>query len=693
MDPFDDEITRLPEEDSKQHAFEVGETFGQFEILSILGRGGMGEVYEAKHVVLGTTYALKVINRDILTDSNRERFKREAQVMAQLLHPNIVQVDDFGETDGYTWLRMALLRGFDYEGGHYASLDALMEAKGALPEPYVRKVLKQVLEGLGFAHAKGMVHRDIKPANVLFDEAGTARVSDFGLVRLAGEDFVQSQVKLTQAGDYEEAATELEGAGSQAGSKTRAILGTYTYMSPEQRKSSEVDHRSDLFAVGLIGFQMLTGEDSSALELPTQIVDGIDPGWDAWVKQAMATSPEKRFSDAGAMIAALPGHVAVEAGAVEAVGNAATATAPPDDGDLRSEIHSLAGADVNARQNKKSAKLWVFLALTAVILVSGLFWVLKPGQGSAPAEESATTTQTKANPVKTTEAAPEKSVPQPQVGQAWTVALPDGPDMEFAWLPAGRFTMGSAVTEANRGDDENEHLVDITKSFWMGKTEVTLAQYAAYLRAARPQGGLDWDDEDRPLTESTYELAGNLYSQSWQQPVVELRWSEARGFCEWVTKVEKKAGRLPEGYVYDLPTEAQWEYASRAGSTGQPAVEQQAESNSAKIGSVAWYAENSGGSTRDVRQKMPNAWGLHDMYGNVYEWCRDRYGPYPPNKSIYRDPTGASTGTRRVLRGGSWANQPDALRAAHRKSAPPGASTVSLGFRVALVPVSASADF
>lgn len=683
MDPFDDEITRLPEEDSKQHAFEVGETFGQFEILSMLGRGGMGEVYEAKHMVLGTTYALKVINRDILTDSNRERFKREAQVMAQLLHPNIVQVDDFGETEGYTWLRMALLRGFDYEGEHYASLDALMEAKGALPEHYVRKVLTQVLEGLGFAHAKGMVHRDIKPANVLFDEEGTARVSDFGLVRLAGEDFIQSQVKLTQAGDYEEAATELEGAGSQAGSKTRAILGTYTYMSPEQRKSSEVDHRSDLFAVGLIGFQMLTGEDSSALELPTQIVDGIDPGWDEWVKQAMATSREKRFSDAGAMIAALPGHVAVEAGAVEADGNAAAATAPSDDGDLRSEIRSLAAADASARQNKKGAKLWVFLALTAVILVSGLFWILKPGQGSSPAQNSAAAgSSVHDSPL----VALPKAVSKPEVGKAWTVTLPNGPNMEFAWLPAGRFTMGSAVTEVNRGEDESEHLVDITKSFWMGKTEVTLAQYAAYLKAARPQGGLDWDNENRPLTESTYELAGNLYSRSWQQPVVELSWNDARGFCEWLTKLEREAGRLPEGYVYDLPTEAQWEYASRAGSKGQPEVEQQAILNPGQIGALAWYAENSGGSTRDVRQKMPNAWGLHDMYGNVYEWCRDRYGPYPPNESIYRDPTGASTGTRRVLRGGSWANQPDALRAAHRKSAPEGASITSLGFRVALVP-------
>ncbi len=684
MDPFDDEVTRLPERETKAHTLEAGQVFGQFEILSMLGRGGMGEVYEARHTVLGTTYALKVINREILTEVNRERFKREAQVMAQLLHPNIVQVDDFGETEGYTWLRMQLLRGFEYEGDNYASLDALMEAKGALPESYVRKVLKQVLQGLRFAHAKGVVHRDIKPSNVLFDGEGTARVTDFGLVRLAGEDFIQSQVKLTQAGDYDEAATELEKAGSQAGSKTRALLGTFSYMSPEQKKSSEVDHRSDLYAVGLIGFQMLTGEDSSALELPSSIVDGIDPGWDDWVKQAMASSREKRFADAGAMIAGLPGEEEVVTPVIreESVRQEASEVEEPEA--LREEIRSIAATKPNT--GKSSASKWVLVILSLVIIGCVVVWIFKP-QGKSDTEVNADPAQLSAvaeDPTTT----PAPTVEQPEMGQPWQVTLGDGVVADLVWIPAGRFTMGSPTSEPNRDDDEAEHLVEITKSFWLGKTEVTLEQYAAYLKAARPEGGLDWDDEDVPLQQDSYNLAGNTYSESWDQPVVELSWRDAVGFCQWLTQVEREAGRLPQGYVYDLPTEAQWEYACRAGGEGKPSVE--APGRVDQIGAVAWHAENSGGMTRSVRQKMPNAWGLHDMYGNVYEWCRDYYGPYPPDDSIYRDPVGPASGSRRVFRGGDWATAPDALRSSFRKSAPEGASSINLGFRVALVPDTSS---
>jgi len=232
-------------------------------------------------------------------------------------------------------------------------------------------------------------------------------------------------------------------------------------------------------------------------------------------------------------------------------------------------------------------------------------------------------------------------------GQAWTV--PDL-NLEMAYIRPGTFTMGS-----ENGDSDEKPLtrVTLTKGYWLGKTEVTQGQWEA-LMGSNPS---------------------NFKNSGRDAPVETISWDEAMQFCRKLTERERQAGRLPEGYEYTLPTEAQWEYACRAGTTGDYA---------GNLDAMAWYYQNGGSTTHPVGQKQANAWGLYDMHGNVWGWCRDWYGNYPG--SSVRDPTGPSSGSFRVLRGGGWGSVAGYCRSAVRNWFDPGLRWSGLGFRLALAP-------
>ena len=158
------------------------------------------------------------------------------------------------------------------------------------------------------------------------------------------------------------------------------------------------------------------------------------------------------------------------------------------------------------------------------------------------------------------------------------------------------------------------------------------------------------------------------------RPVEHVSYDDALEFCRKLTARERAAGRLPSGYEYTLPTEAQWEYACCAGTSGDYA---------GSLDSMGWYDGNSGGQTHPVAQKQPNAWGLYDMHGNVWEWCRDWYAGSLPGGTV-RDPVGPSSGSFRVRRGGSWSLAASICRSANRSRFGPGRRGISLGFRLAL---------
>ena len=243
-----------------------------------------------------------------------------------------------------------------------------------------------------------------------------------------------------------------------------------------------------------------------------------------------------------------------------------------------------------------------------------------------------------------------------------TIPLSDKVNLNLIWINPGTFTMGSPSDELGRWDDEVQHQVTLTQNYWLSDCEVTQGLYEAVMG-----------------TNPSYDVS------KWF-PVENISWNDAMEFCQKLTAIEKAAGRLPEGYEYTLPTEAQWEYACRAGTTTalNSGKNLSDEYGCPEMDEVGWYWYNSD-EPHPVGQKQPNAWGLYDMHGNVWEWCLDYYGDYPA--SSITDPKGPGTGSYHVLRGGGWSGVADECRSAYRYYSYPSNWDYSYGFRVALAPV------
>jgi len=254
------------------------------------------------------------------------------------------------------------------------------------------------------------------------------------------------------------------------------------------------------------------------------------------------------------------------------------------------------------------------------------------------------------------------------------IKLGGGVIMKLVLIPAGEFVMGSPASAPGRGKDEGpQHRVRITKPFYMGACEVTIEEYRACVRNGGDGSGVNWHDNDCPLRQGgNYALSGHKFAQSDRQPMVEVRWDGAVKFCEWLSRKTSRTVRLP--------TEAEWEYACRAGSTTAYCFGD----SDKQLGDYAWYSGNCGGKTHPVGGKKPNAWGLYDMHGNVVEWCQSLYKDYPYSEGDGRE---RLTGTgSRVLRGGSWGFGPAGLRAAYRRDFHPSITYANHGFRVVVSP-------
>ena len=261
----------------------------------------------------------------------------------------------------------------------------------------------------------------------------------------------------------------------------------------------------------------------------------------------------------------------------------------------------------------------------------------------------------------------------------FTISLSDTVDLNMIWIEPGTFIMGSPEDELGRYDTEVQHEVTLTKGYWMGKYEVTQAQYEVIM-GTNPSDGHDVG------------YGNPVYGIGDDYPVCFVSWDDAMDFCAKLTAIEKEAGRLPEGYGYTLPTEAQWEYACRAGTTTALNSGKNLSDiyKCSEMDEVGWYGYNSDGMSQRVGQKQPNAWGLYDMHGNVMEWCLDWYTWSYPTSAVV-DPMGPETGVRHLIRGGSWDNPATQCRSAYRVMPLQDKGDLA-GFRVALAPVPPSGD-
>ncbi|OBF55068.1 protein kinase [Mycobacterium sp. 852002-53434_SCH5985345] len=275
---------------SDEQASRAGTEFGPYHLKRLLGRGGMGEVYEAEHTVKEWTVAVKLLSETFSRDPVfRERMKREARTAGRLQEPHVVPIHDYGEIDGQMFLEMRLIEGTD--------LDSVLKRFGPLAPPRAVAIITQIASALDAAHAAGVMHRDVKPQNILVTRDDFAYLVDFGIASATTDE------KLTQLG---------------------TAVGTWKYMAPERFSNAEVTYRADIYALACVLYECLTGSppytSSSAGALvtahtmnpipqPTAVRPGIPKGFDAVVTRGMAKKPEDRYASAGDL--ALAAHDAL----------------------------------------------------------------------------------------------------------------------------------------------------------------------------------------------------------------------------------------------------------------------------------------------------------------------------------------------------------------------------------------------
>jgi formylglycine-generating enzyme required for sulfatase activity len=658
---------------------EIGR-LGGYRVLKVLGAGGMGVVFQAEDPRLKRKLALKAMLPALaVSDTARQRFLREAQAAASLSHDHIVPIFQVGEDRGVPFIAMPFLKG--------EPLDERLQRQPVLPLPEVLRIARETATGLAAAHEQGLIHRDIKPANLWLEELDGERgpstpryrvkVLDFGLARAAADS-----AQLTQSG---------------------VILGTPAYMAPEQANGQPLDGRCDLFSLGCVVYRLCTGRlpfngpDTVATLLavateqpppPCELNPRLPRGFSNLVMQLLAKDPADRPPSARALLEALQD---VEKKTIP-LGGADHRTREPAPPPVPAEKRAKEGARGKPRSRKPARKQWLLPALAAgvlcvVLVVAGIVAVLlatdkgEPVRAADDPHNGAVVSQMeKPVPVldgqtkQPTKPALDRQAEAP--AKTFTNAL----GMQFVLIPAGTFTMGSSPQEIERcislkswgpadlKAEGPEHEVEITQPFYMGVHAVTVGQFRAFVNDSKTKMDDAW------------------LKPGWEQtdahPVVNVYWNDAVDFCTWLSQ--------KEGKQYHLPTEARWEYSCRAGRTG---ARYSFGDEDADLGLYAWYQANAGAQTHPVGQRRPNAWGLHDMHGNVCEWCLDNYdGNYYKN-SPRQDPTGPVAPSRgKACRGGSWLNDPVGCRCAARHRYDPASRFTRLGFRVVLLLSSAGGE-
>jgi predicted Ser/Thr protein kinase len=267
---------------------ELADRFPQLEILDLLGYGGMGAVYKARHVGLDRLVAVKILPPDVRRDAAfTERFTREARALARLAHPNIVSVFDFGQSEEICYLVMEYVEG--------VNLRHLIQSGAVTPQEALA-IVPQICDALQYAHEEGIVHRDIKPENILLDKRGRVKIADFGLAKLLGRS--DPQHTLTQS---------------------HQVMGTLRYMAPEQMEGARsVDHRADIYSLGVVFYELLTGELPLGRFAPPSKKVQIDVRLDDVVLRALEKEPEQRYQQASQVkteVESIRGSATVGAGA------------------------------------------------------------------------------------------------------------------------------------------------------------------------------------------------------------------------------------------------------------------------------------------------------------------------------------------------------------------------------------------
>jgi formylglycine-generating enzyme required for sulfatase activity len=616
----------------------------RYRIVKLLGQGGYGAVYRAWDLNFELVCAIKE-NFETTPEAQRQ-FLREARLLHVLRHPNLPQVKDYFIIAGQgQYLVMDFVEGQDLE-------ELRAAVSGALPEAQALNWVGQVCDALDYLHHQTppVIHRDIKPANIKITPAGQAMLVDFGIAKT-----------------YDPSLRTTLGA--------RAVTPGYSPF--EQYGTGVTDARTDLYALGATLYALLTGQEPpeapqrvvrDPLIPPRQFNHAISPAIETALMRALQIDPQARFQTAAEFKAVINKRLSV-------VGNQQMAVVNQPSTVLTPAASALAPAAVAPSVSHPARSFpWKWLGLGAGLLVglgalAVLAVVLVRGiAGSRPTQTplarasqdaaalAALPTLTPTPPLPTFTPSPIPPTPTPTIGVGATQISPvDG--MVLSYIPAGAFQMGS-----ENGADYEQPVHTVTlDAFWMDQTEVTNAMYAQCVS----DGTCSPPSETSSYTRLSYYDAAAFADY----PVMYVHWNHAAAYCAWAGK--------------ELPTEAQWEYAARGGLDGA---------------SYPWGAgidctrANYGGAggcvgdTSAVGSYPPNAYGLYDMTGNVWEWVADWFTDYYYRDSPADNPLGPLSGGRRVLRGGAWGSVGVDLWVSARSWNNPYYTYFDIGFRCVLSP-------
>jgi serine/threonine protein kinase len=627
----------------------------QYAVLRELGRGGMGVVYLAKNKLMDRLEVLKVVNRALLVHPGAmDRFLREIRSAARLSHANVVAA--------YSAVQSGELLAFAMEYVEGQDLARLVQAHGPLPVANACDYIKQAALGMQHAFEKDMVHRDIKPQNLILARAGErhiVKVLDFGLA------------KVTRAANQDTTLTD-----------DGAMLGTPGYVAPEQTlDATNADIRADIYSLGCTLYYLLTGtppfEGRSAYEVLqahqslearplNQVRPEVPEELAAVVRKMMAKDPARRYQTPMALAQALdalavdtpkpsPARKWVISGGIAAgvlvigllglwAGSVLRVKTPegtlvvkvnvpnPDmyvDGEKvivswdksgkEAEIRVRAGKQVEVELKKQGFGVFG----KQVTLTDGGSRVLEAWLEQQPVPDG-----------------PAASASGDDGRRAGDERDDNLLKMRFCWCPTRMIPGSTPRTPGIHA--QGFHMPGI----WMGKYEVTQSEWAR-LMGSMPSHAMDKGEGDR-------------------HPIYYVSHDDVTEFCQKLAEQERKAGRMPKGWIYQLPTDDQWEYACRAGTTTATAFGDKMDSTQANFGGNWPYGGAPQGPDRlkavAVGSLRPNAWGLYDMHGNVGEFVA----------------------ARGRTRGGSWCDS--GRNCCSEIFIPnPGDASAHVGFRVALV--------
>jgi eukaryotic-like serine/threonine-protein kinase len=621
----------------------TGQFFAGYEIIARLGQGGMGSVYKARQPKLDRLVALKVMSSELAVDPDFvARFKREASAAASLSHPNIVQVYAAGEYENTPFIAMEFVDG--------DTLKQHIERHGRLDPREAIAVVVYVTRALQYAWNRvKLIHRDIKPDNIFLSRAGEVKVGDLGLAKTVGG-----------------AATSL--------TQTGMMMGSPHYISPEQaRGDSDIDFRADIYSLGCTFFHMLTGQPpytgTDPLSVISKHVNDPPPAifkvWPACpipvallVGRMLSKRRHERPKDYEDLIEQLEGlreklKSATAAEPAKAPLPASSPSTPRPVG-----VRAMTSRPVMPVMKKTVVGNWKWMmggiaGIAAVAMIVGGVWRFAGG-----------TVETR------------------------TMDLGEGVTIALSVIPPGEFLLGStreertwAMSNRPRQEDvacegDQPRKTTIKNGFWIGQTEVTVAQWrrfagaTGYVTEAEKQhgqaGGPDWQNPKSgfQMTES--------------QAVTWISWNDAVAFCNWLDQMERESGRLPEGWRVRLPTEAEWEYACRAGASSKFWWGDSVEDGRDRLNLAGKESRFDFIAPVDsFGERGRNRFGLADMLGNAREWCLDEFDPEGAHEDLW-----TGNPLQQVARGGCVFRGPAIARCAYREKLRRDFRASCSGFRV-----------